>query len=149
MKKCGDWFVFLEKRNVSSSPVYIFSSLRGTVKVDASEYSEVILFNDNYLGVKGDEGLEIYSGLGEVWKTKKAAKSLGEWQEEEGRREKAISEGKIIFIPSQSLLRDDLWLRRFQRSYTPIVPNPPTVRDVIGAWGGILFYKSDEYLNWF
>lgn len=160
VRKYGDWFVFADQKNglKGSKLLYIFSSLTSSLRVSSEELDNVILFNNDIIGVKQDDGsIRVYNSQGEDWYTPKALEIaypgnketelnfIHSYQEKE---EKEIKKGNIVTITSEEPLWNT-WLKKFRRNGIFFYGDQyPKASSVVSAWAGIIFYKLNGYLNY-
>ena len=157
VRKYGDWFVFSEQKKKTQSSysiIYIFSSLTSSIRVAEEEIDNIYLFNNNILGLKTDEGgMIVYNAPGDNWYSPKALQlsypEEGKLKEEYlKKQEKAIEEGKIIEIPSDRPLWNT-WMKKFKRNGIFFYNGEfPIVKNIVGTWSGLVFYKLNGYLNY-
>lgn len=156
----GDWFIF------DLGKWYEFSNLRQSIRIDKSEFENVYLINDLYLGVierrvDGDT-LVVYCGIDDLrdwsWKTTKVLNT----QDSEEEYKPAIPPGGMKPTPDFELQKhftakrdgvikeirlddtlDKTWFRYFKKNSYPLL-RYPKINEFVGSCSGIMFFLFEN-----
>lgn len=155
------WYIYI----IDNGDAILFSGINGSLRIHKSEFHNVLLINNIYIGVLSQDKtyLTVYytpgsSGKGKNWDSElyKANGNLARltpyndifiYEDEEGSYKSFYDSGEIQVIDNNTSI-DKTWFSNFTRNSYPRNITFPTISSIISACSGVIFYTTGRILNY-